>query len=165
MARPDAELSRHVVLALIVEEPRHGWAVSRELQPRSELGRVWSLSRPLTYRAIDTLERDGMLRRSAPREGDGADKVILRATARGRAAFTSWVNTPTIHLRDVRTELLVKLLIRERLGLSNRTFLAEQRRTLLPLIKAVQATEGTDIVSLWRRESAEATRRFLESAQ
>ena len=165
MAKPDAELSRYVVLALICEEPRHGWAVSRELQPRSTLGRVWSISRPLTYRAIDTLERDGLVRRSAPRDGEGADKMILRVTARGRDSLTSWLNTPTLHLRDVRTELLVKLLLRERLGLSNHKFLAAQRAALEPLMNAVQASTDTDIVSVWRRESAEATRRFLDAVK
>jgi PadR family transcriptional regulator AphA len=137
--------------------------VCHELQPRSELGRVWSLSRPLTYRAIDTLEQDGWIRRSAPRDGDGADKYILSATSRGRAALLAWLDTPTTHLRDVRTELLVKLLLRARLGLSNHKFLAAQRKALQPLIDAVRSTETTDIVSLWRRESAEATRRFLDS--
>lgn len=162
MAKGDAELSRFVVLALIAEEPRHGWAVSRELQPASELGRVWALSRPLTYRAIDVLETEGLIRRSARREGEGADKTILKATNRGKKLIGGWLDTPVAHLRDVRTELLIKLMLRDRLALPRKSFVVAQRKTLTPIIDAVVASTGNDPVTLWRRESAEATRRFLD---
>lgn len=163
MPRPDAELSRFVVLALIADEARHGWAVSRELQPSGEVGRVWSLSRPLTYRAIDTLESEGLVRRGQPREGEGADRIVLTATPKGRRVLLEWLDAPTTHLRDVRTELLLKLILRERLGLPRKPFITSQRRTLLPLIESVASTSGSDVVTLWRRESAEATRRFLDA--
>lgn len=151
------------MLALIVEEPRHGWAVSRELLPTSDLGRVWSLSRPLTYRAIDVLEHDRSIRRGAPRDGEGADRSTLTATGRGRRLVHEWLDTPVIHLRDVRTELLVKLILRDRLGLRRQVFLSAQRKALAPVIDAVLTTNETDLVSRWRRESAESTRRFLDA--
>lgn len=152
-----------MVLALIVEEPRHGWAISRELQPGSDLGRVWSLSRPLTYRAIDLLEHDGLIKRGAPHEGEGADRLKLTATARGRRAVREWLDVPVTHLRDVRSELLLKLMLRERLQLPQKAFVTTQRKVLKPIIEAVTTITHSDLVTTWRHESAEATRRFLES--
>ena len=52
---PDLSLAEHVCLALIVEGVTHGWAVGTLLAPDGQLGRIWSLTRPLTYRAIDGL--------------------------------------------------------------------------------------------------------------
>ena len=54
MAKQDAQLARDVVLTLIVQEPRHGWAIHEELAPKGEIGRAWTLSRQLVYRAIDS---------------------------------------------------------------------------------------------------------------
>ena len=51
---PDAPpLTDWVVLALVVEQPRHGFALARELAADGALGEVWTVPRPLVYRAID----------------------------------------------------------------------------------------------------------------
>jgi len=84
MARADAQLARDVVLTLIVQEPRHGWAIHEELAPKGEIGRAWTLPRQLVYRAIDTLEADGLVKRAQPKDGGGADKVIISPTAKGK---------------------------------------------------------------------------------
>ena len=76
MARQDAQLARDVVLALVVLTPRHGWAVHEELAPSGTIGRAWTLSRQLVYRAIDTLVADGLVKRATPKDGGGADKVL-----------------------------------------------------------------------------------------
>ena len=62
MARQDAQLARNVVLALVVHTPRHGWAIHEELSPTGDIGRAWTLSRQLVYRAIDTLVEDGLVK-------------------------------------------------------------------------------------------------------
>ena len=59
MARQDAQLARNVVLALVAHTPRHGWAIHEELAPKGDIGRAWTLSRQLVYRAIETLVDDG----------------------------------------------------------------------------------------------------------
>lgn len=163
MPTADSLLARNVVLALVAEKPRHGWAVHRELSPESDLGRAWSLSRQLTYRAIDNLENEGLLRRSARRAGDGADKVLLSPTTAGRKHVLAWLDTPVAHVRHVRTELLVKLILRERAGLDNHAFVAAQRKVFAPLIGAMTSRRSRDVVDVWRAESALGVMRFLDS--
>lgn len=165
MARSDPRLAREVVLALVVAEPRHGWALQRELSPEGSIGRAWSLSRQLTYRAIDALVEDGLARRGAPRDGGGADRVIVTATARGRKHCLVWLDQPVAHLRDVRTELLVKLMLREMIGLEVAAFLHAQREVFAPLIEGVKHTRDHGVVATWRRENADAVRRFLEALE
>jgi DNA-binding PadR family transcriptional regulator len=161
MAKQDAQLARDVVLALIVQQPRHGWALHEELAPRGEIGRAWTLSRQLVYRAIDTLEVDGLVKRAQPKDGGGADKVIISPTAKGKSHITTWLNQPVEHLRDVRTELVVKMMLRERAGLSAQSFLTVQQEAFAPLLRAIESSPAQTPVDMWRRESASAVKRFL----
>ena len=161
MAKQDAQLARDVVLALIVQQPRHGWALHEELAPTGEIGRAWTLSRQLVYRAIDILEADGLVKRAQPKDGGGADKVIISPTAKGKSHITAWLNQPVEHLRDVRTELVVKMMLRERAGLSAQSFLAAQHEAFAPLLRAIESSPAQTPVDMWRRESASAVKRFL----
>jgi len=165
MARSDPTLAREVVLALVVAEPRHGWALQRELSPVGRIGRAWSLSRQLTYRALDAIVAEGHARRGVPRDGGGADRVTVTATAAGRRHSCDWLDEPVAHLRDVRTELLVKLMLREQVGMDTSVFLARQRTVFDPLIERLRENEDTGVVATWRRENADAVRRFLDSME
>jgi PadR family transcriptional regulator AphA len=143
----------------------HGWALGTMLAPDGEIGRMWSLSRPLTYRAIDGLAEKALVTRRSPAAGHGRDRVVLSATAPGRRASKHWLDTPVKHLRDVRTELLVKLALRDRVGLDNETLLAAQQEVFEPAIDVLTSTHvDDDMVDLWRRENARAVRRFLDQA-
>ena len=154
-----------VCLVLVVQGLTHGWAIGSVLAPGGELGRIWSLSRPLTYRAIDGLVDRGLVTRRGQVAGRGRDRVIVGATAAGRRYARRWLDAPVEHLRDVRTELLVKLWLRERAGLDRASLLDAQQRVFQPAIAALGASRpGDDLVDIWRRESAGAVRRFLDQA-
>jgi PadR family transcriptional regulator AphA len=135
------------------------------LAPDGEIGRIWTLSRPLTYRAIDGLVEKALITRRGLAAGHGRDRVVLAPTAHGRRRAKRWLDTPAKHLRDVRTELLVKLALRDRAGLDNEALLAAQQEVFEPTIDVLTSTHAEDgIVDLWRRESARAVRRFLDQA-
>jgi PadR family transcriptional regulator AphA len=143
----------------------HGWALGTLLAPDGEIGRIWSLTRPLTYRAIDGLVDQGLLSRRGRTAGLGRDRVVLAATAAGRRTSRRWLDTPVQHLRDVRTELLVKLALRQRAGLDNEALLSAQQVLFEPAIDTLTAGHrDEDLVDLWRRESARAVRRVLDQA-
>ena len=98
-AREPTELSlaEAVCLTLVAREPRHGWSIVKALAPDGEIGRVWSLSRPLTYRALDALasaraHRAARLRAGCgpaahdlARDAEGPARVARVAAAAGRA--------------------------------------------------------------------------------
>src|SRR5262245_664658 len=44
-------LAEHVCLTLIDQDVTHGWALGTLLASDGDVGRIWTLSRPLTYRA------------------------------------------------------------------------------------------------------------------
>lgn len=161
MARQDAQLARNVVLALVVHTPRHGWAIHEQLSPTGDIGHAWTLSRQLVYRAIDTLVEDGLVKRATPKDGGGGDKVIISSTAAGKRLAMQWLDSPVTHLRDVRTELVLKVMLREKLGLPLASFLESQHKIFDPLIAVINKDSSGSPVNLWRKESANAVKRYL----
>lgn len=161
----DLNLAEHVCLAAVADGARHGWAIGTMLSPDAEIGRIWTLSRPLTYRAVDELVERGLLTRRGTEAGRGRDRTVLQITAAGRRALAAWLETPVEHVRDVRTELLLKLTLRQRAGMGSAALLRAQRDRLAPAIDALTAGGSSDdLVARWRRESARAVRRFVDGA-
>ncbi len=161
----DLPLAERVCLTLVACGVEHGWAIGTELSPDHELGAVWSLSRPLTYRAIEQLVAKALVERTSQRPGQGRERMILDVTASGRPLVERWLDEPVAHLRDVRTELLLKLLLRRRRGMALEPLLAAQRAAFAERFDALTtAGADADLVDLWRRENARAVRRFLDAA-
>jgi PadR family transcriptional regulator AphA len=155
----ELSLADQVVLAVVGEGRTHGWAIVKLLAPDGDLGRIWTLSRPLTYRAIDHVVELGLVERA-----EAGRRAELRITRRGRRARARWLETPVEHLRDLRTEFLLKLVLRQRVGLDVADLVERQRRRLAPAIDALTGAEPTDLVDRWRQESARAAQRFLDGA-
>jgi PadR family transcriptional regulator AphA len=161
----ELSFAEYVCLALIDEGVSHGWAVGSLLAPDGELGRIWSLTRPLSYRAIDGLVEKGLVSRRGHTPGRGRERVLLAPTAEGSRTVRRWLDTPAQHLRDVRTELLLKLTLRQRAGLENGALLRAQQAVFESTIEVLSAPSGdVGFVELWRREQARAVRRFLQEA-
>jgi PadR family transcriptional regulator AphA len=165
---PDLSLADWVVLGVVVEGPTHGWPIVLILRSDGELGRVWTVPRPIVYRSLATLTDRGFIEESGTAaESRGPKRTIVRATRSGRAALKRWLGTPVEHIRDVRTELLVKLALLDRAGRSPHELVERQIAHLEPVIRAVSAPpagEGFDLVlARWRREQALAVDRFLRS--
>lgn len=156
MSGPPLSLADQVCLAIIGEGRTHGWAVVKLLAPDGELGRIWSLNRALTYRAIDRLVESGLTERH-----QAGRRAELAITTPGRRQRSRWLNQPVPHLRDLRTEFLLKLALCERSGIDTSELVRSQRAELSPAIEALTHRDPDDMVALWRHESAQAASRFL----
>jgi PadR family transcriptional regulator AphA len=152
-------------LGILYERPAHGWAIARQLRPDGEIGRIWHLSRPLTYRAIEQLGELGWIRPVGEEPGDaGPNRTILAATRSGRSRFRTWLRTPVTHLRDLRSELLLKIVFAERYGVDITEMLDRQRSIVDRQAQALVAADPdaqVDVVGLWRLEATLAAQRFL----
>jgi DNA-binding PadR family transcriptional regulator len=171
MARPRDELTagEWAVLALLDEEPAHGFAVARALAPEGEVGKIWSVRRPLVYRAVDTLTGMGLVRPSATVPSrSGPQRTVLEATPAGKRALTSWMGQPVAHVRDARSLLMLKLLFLTRREADLEPLLEAQRKRFAGLAEglssAADEAEGFDrALLLWRLESTTAATRFVET--
>ena len=158
----ELSLAEAVCLTLVAREPRHGWSIVKALAPDGEIGRVWALSRPLTYRALDALAAAELIEPRGSEAGAGPPRTIWRATQKGRRASRAWLRRPVAHLREMRTEFLLKIQLGAPANELARAQLEAFAPTFAGLARAARA-EPNDVVVCWRAESAEATRRFLQS--
>ena len=171
MSERDLAAGEWAVLALLVVEPSHGWTLVRALARDGEVGRIWSLPRPLVYRALETLRTRELVEDAGTVASvRGPKRTIVKPTAAGRRAVRRWLGEPVAHVRDMRSLLLLKLLFCERLDVDPRGLLeasARHRRGRSPPRRASSCTgtAGFDrLVALWRSESTEAALRFIDGA-
>src|SRR5262245_35252380 len=105
-------LGEWACLGILYPAPTHGFAVASRLKPEGDVGRVWSLSRALTYRSLHELERRGHIKAVGEEPGiAGGPRTVLAATRYGKSQLRKWLATPVLHQRDLRSELLLKLVI------------------------------------------------------
>ena len=128
---------------MLYPAPMHGFAVAARLKPDADVGRVWSLSRALTYRSLEQLTVRGHIHPIGIEPGiAGGNRTVLAATRSGRAALRKWVATPVTHLRDVRSELLLKLVIAEICEIDITPMLDEQRTVIAATADAIRTKHG-----------------------
>src|SRR6201995_5727337 len=149
MRRRSEELStgEWAALALVAEGLTHGFAVARALRPGGEVGRGWAMRRPLVYRTLDVLEDRELVRPAGTEESDsGPPRQLLEATEAGRERGRAWLEAPVEHVRDARSELMLKLLFLDRADRDPATLLAAQHERLSAqageLESAVDAAAG-----------------------
>ena len=156
------------VLALLCEQPSHGWAIAGKLSREGELGTVWSLGRPLVYRALETLEDQVLIEPAGLERGTrGPQRTIFVPTVAGQQAVHEWLRDPVPHVRDMRSLLLLKLVFAARAHVDSRELLEGQRDILQGTVEALSArtagSVGADAILLrFRAESSQALLRFVE---
>jgi len=156
------------VLALLAEEPGHGWALARQMARDGDIGRVWALGRPLVYRALELLEERGLIEPTGSERGvRGPNRTVFRATAAGHEAVGIWLSEPVEHVREGRSLLLLKLVFAQRNCIDSRPLLLAQREAIEEAIASLeertQGSDGRDAILLrFRLESSRAVERFVE---
>jgi PadR family transcriptional regulator AphA len=160
-------LGEWACLGLLYPTPTHGFAIAARLKPTGDVGRIWSLSRPLTYRSLDQLAVRGYTHAVGSEPGiAGGNRTILAATRTGRSQLRKWLHTPVAHLRDLRSELLLKLVIADICDIDITEMLHQQHAHILSLTEFLVDPEPNadhdDVVALWRAESSLGALRFVE---
>ncbi len=162
-------LAEWLVLCLVCQQPRHGFALATLLDFEGEMGRVWRVPKPVIYRSLQRLESLGLVRRAEQQASRlGPVRSLVDATRTGRAAAAAWLARPASHNRDVRSELLVKLALLDRAGTDPQALLLAQREQLLPVADGLhdrldEAAGFERTLALWRYETVSATVRFLDA--
>lgn len=161
----DLLLGEWACLGILCEAPAHGFAVAARLKPDGDVGRVWELSRALTYRAITQLTAAGLVEEQATERGvAGGNRTVLRATRKGRTAFQRWTQQPVAHLRDLRSELLLKLVLASINSMVVDDMLAQQVAIVddaTDRLRSQSEQSPGDLIARWRWENAKAAQAFL----
>lgn len=162
-------MTEWTVLALAAEGQTHGFAIARTVAPGGPVGSIWSTPRPLVYRALETLERARLIEECGTEPSEtGPPRRLVATTDAGDEQVQQWLAEPVEHLRDARSQLLLKLLFLHRSGGDAAPLVAAQRdrfgTQLAGLEASLQSAEGFDRTALaWRVSNARAAIEFLDT--
>lgn len=158
----DLSITEYAVLGLLAEGPSHGFALARQLEFDQDLGRIYTVRRPLVYRALDRLVDRGLAEPAQVERGDsGPNRVVHHVTERGRQEVSNWLSRPVAHVRDMRIGFLLKMALLLRSGRSPASLVDAQRSSLAPTVHALHAADH-DHVEIWRKHSARMAWNYLE---
>jgi len=156
--------TEYVVLGLLAEGPTHGFAIAKHLEADGPVGQILTVRQPLVYRALSRLVEARLAEAMAVEPGDaGPRRVIHRVTSSGRRQLADWLSRPVEHVRDLRIEFLLKLVLLNRSGTSPLALVEKQRAVLRETLTALESLSGetTDPVDLWRKHNAAAAATYL----
>ena len=161
-------LPEWLVLAILSQQPMHGFAVAQLTVADGELGRVWQIPKAVIYRAIGRLLDAELVVPQSTEQGLGPQRTIYAATPEGSEAARRWLHTPVEHVRDIRSHLLLKLAVLDRIGGDSADLLCSQRAVLELIAAAIEdqlaQSGGFDATLLaWRRATAVAALDFLDT--
>ncbi|MBV9898454.1 MAG: PadR family transcriptional regulator [Chloroflexi bacterium] len=161
-------LAEWAVLGVLGKKHSHGFALVKALAPRGQFGRIWSVPTPVVYRAINNLRAAGLIETVGAQPSDaGPTRTLLGLTADGKRQLDRWLATPVAHMREVRSELLLKLAVLAHLNRKPDRLVAAQLRRFGPVLAALEAGAAAEAgfdatLAEWRVESARSTIRFLK---
>jgi len=165
---PEMSLPEWLVLTILSQQSAHGFAVAQLTAADGDLGRVWQIPKAVVYRAIGRLLDVELIVPAGTEPGLGPQRTVYAATPGGRDAADRWLHAPVEHVRQIRSELLLKLALLDRADGNPAPLLAAQRAVLEPIVEAIEArrarSTGFDATLLaWRRATAVAALDFLDT--
>jgi len=169
--KPSMSVPEWLVLAILSQKSMHGFALAQLTAPDGELGQVWHIPKAVIYRAIGRLLEAGLIEPEGTEPGLGPQRTVYAATPDGCGAVRRWLRTPVEHVRDIRSQLLLKLALLDRIGEDPADLLLRQREVLLPIARALDeamrsrsaAGGGFDVTLLaWRKATAAAALDFID---
>jgi PadR family transcriptional regulator AphA len=165
---PEMSLPEWLVLTMLSQQSAHGFAVAQLTAADGELGRVWQIPKAVVYRAIGRLLAAGLIAPEGTERGLGPQRTVYTATDAGRDAANRWLRAPVEHVRQIRSELLLKLALLDRAGENPAALLQAQRAALEPILAAIETRRGRSTgfdatLLAWRRANAVAALDFLDT--
>lgn len=152
-------------LVLVSHGVSHGYELAKQFEPNSLIGEVLTLSRPVVYRAVKSLEAKQLLRSVESTGIRGQLKWKLKCTPSGERVIKQWLSEPVTHIRDMRNEFLIKILLMQILKQNTKQLIQKQRASLKTVTETLLANSSPTPVSIWRREQARAALRFIDELE
>jgi DNA-binding PadR family transcriptional regulator len=119
---------RHAVLALLADEPAHGYEIKRALEER--FGTVIApLNAGQVYMTLQRLQRDELVADDAVAQTGRPDKRVYRLTAAGRRALEEWLGTASAPTK-LRDDFFMKLVLAHSMGLADPAELIARQRAV-----------------------------------
>src|SRR3954469_23568665 len=105
---------RYLLLALLHQEPRHGYDLRRVFEEL--LGGTWPLNIAQVYTALSALERDGLVVCDVVPQEAVPDRKVYSLSEIGEKELRRWLEEPGRPLVQLRDEVVHKVLVAALVG-------------------------------------------------
>lgn len=111
MSRLKAALTvaEYAILGILRERPMHGYEIARRFAADLDLGLVLPLDMSNVYAMLKDLHEQGLIEGRRERVGSRPPRTVFQLTDGAETQFLHWLEEPVGRLREVRSDLLVKL--------------------------------------------------------
>lgn len=102
MARQALPLAmEHSILALLDEEPMHGYEIHQKLEQMAGIGKIWNLKQSLLYSKLERLESNGYIEQIPSTETSSLPaRIVFKLTPTGKQSLLDWISSPVQKARD-----------------------------------------------------------------
>ncbi|MCX6093752.1 MAG: PadR family transcriptional regulator [Candidatus Bipolaricaulota bacterium] len=97
----------YAALGFLIEAPRHGYDLRRDLV--EGLGELWHVALSQLYSVLHRLVEEGWAEVEVEPQEDRPSRQMYSVTKDGRRAFWQWACSPVAHPRDLRVVFLAKV--------------------------------------------------------
>jgi len=97
------------ILGFLVNQPKHGYELFKELSDSDGVGMVYRIKIGRLYAILKKLEARELIRAQTKKAGSRPPRNIYYITKKGKELFLIWMGTPIDHGRDFRVLFLIKL--------------------------------------------------------
>lgn len=119
----------HSILALLDEEPMHGYEIHQRLNKMSGIDKIWNLKQALLYSKLERLESSGFIEQITSSDpGTLPARNVFKLTPAGKQSLMDWIATPVQKARNIRMDFLGKLIIARRYGTDHALDLIQKQR-------------------------------------
>jgi DNA-binding PadR family transcriptional regulator len=156
-----------IVLAVLIDGPKHGYEVKRTHDTWFPLGRPLAYGQ--VYAALARLEKDECVEVVETRVESGPERTVYSLTNRGRERVERWLEEAVVEPPPGADELVRKTVVAVRTAADPRPMLARQRLAYLKQMSELQqAGDGGDPLAGLARDHAvdqlDANLRWLDRA-
>ena len=102
-------LGEYAILGVLRERPMHGYEIARRFTADLDLGLVLPLDMSNVYAMLKDLHEQGLIEGRRETVGLRPPRTVFQLTDEADAQFLHWLAEPVGRLREVRSDLLVKL--------------------------------------------------------
>ncbi len=102
-------LGEYAILGLLRERPMHGYEIARRFAADLDLGLVLPLDMSNVYAMLKDLHEQGLIEGRRETIGLRPPRTVFQLTPDAEAQLLGWLEEPVGRLREVRSDLLVKL--------------------------------------------------------
>jgi DNA-binding PadR family transcriptional regulator len=101
--------AEYAILGVLRERPMHGYEIARRFAADLDLGLALPLDMSNVYAMLKDLQEQGLIEGRRETVGLRPPRTVFSLTPEADAQFLHWIEEPVGRLREVRSDLLLKL--------------------------------------------------------